>query len=144
MLSIRISKRINSPSFSNIFKNQFFCSLLHTKYFSYILQRNNNIQKNDFNFISLSLSLTVCSLTVSLFFRFSIIFFSNSIFSSFVEVTNNGRPMNASLSEDSVADTAISKRNSDGMLFLIPKFALIETTTNQTKPNPIKIPIEKL
>ncbi|XP_031631987.1 potassium voltage-gated channel subfamily KQT member 5-like [Contarinia nasturtii] len=30
-----------------------------------------------------------------------------------LEVTNNGRPMNPSLSEDSVADTAISKRNSD-------------------------------
>lgn len=41
-----------------------------------------------------------------------------SIFSVyFPEVTNNGRPMNPSLSEDSVADTAISKRNSDGMIF---------------------------
>lgn len=30
------------------------------------------------------------------------------------EVTNNGRPMNASLSEDSVAETALSKKNSDG------------------------------
>lgn len=31
-----------------------------------------------------------------------------------IEVTNNGRPMNASLSEDSVAETALSKKNSDG------------------------------
>lgn len=38
-------------------------------------------------------------------------------FYKFTEVTNNGRPMNPSLSEDSVADTAISKRNSDGMNF---------------------------
>ncbi|XP_055689722.1 potassium voltage-gated channel subfamily KQT member 4 isoform X4 [Lutzomyia longipalpis] len=30
-----------------------------------------------------------------------------------LEVTNNGRPMNASLSEDSVAETALSKKNSD-------------------------------
>ncbi|XP_037903823.1 potassium voltage-gated channel subfamily KQT member 2 isoform X3 [Hermetia illucens] len=30
-----------------------------------------------------------------------------------LEVSNNGRPMNASLSEDSVAETAISKKNSD-------------------------------
>lgn len=30
------------------------------------------------------------------------------------DVTNNGRPMNASLSEDSVADTAVAKKNSDG------------------------------
>lgn len=39
------------------------------------------------------------------------------LFIGFSEVTNNGRPMNPSLSEDSVADTAISKRNSDGMIF---------------------------
>lgn len=38
-----------------------------------------------------------------------------SFFLACAEVTNNGRPMNPSLSEDSVADTAISKRNSDGM-----------------------------
>lgn len=38
---------------------------------------------------------------------------------SIPEVTNNGRPLNPSLSEDSVADTAISKRNSDGMFFSI-------------------------
>lgn len=31
-----------------------------------------------------------------------------------LEVTNNGRPMNPSLSEDSVAETALSKKNSDG------------------------------
>lgn len=30
------------------------------------------------------------------------------------DVTNNGRPMNASLSEDSVAETALAKKNSDG------------------------------
>ncbi|XP_061500897.1 potassium voltage-gated channel subfamily KQT member 5 isoform X9 [Anopheles gambiae] len=30
-----------------------------------------------------------------------------------LEVTNNGRPMNPSLSEDSVAETALSKKNSD-------------------------------
>lgn len=30
------------------------------------------------------------------------------------EVSSNGRPMNASLSEDSVAETALSKKNSDG------------------------------
>ncbi|XP_037043128.1 potassium voltage-gated channel subfamily KQT member 4 isoform X14 [Bradysia coprophila] len=30
-----------------------------------------------------------------------------------LEVANNGRPMNASLSEDSVAETALSKKNSD-------------------------------
>lgn len=30
-----------------------------------------------------------------------------------LDVTNNGRPMNASLSEDSVAETAIAKKNSD-------------------------------
>lgn len=40
----------------------------------------------------------------------------------FAEVTNNGRPMNPSLSEDSVADTAISKRNSDGMNY---KFKIV-------------------
>lgn len=34
--------------------------------------------------------------------------------------------MNASLSEDSVADTAISKRNSDGMLFMIIRFTKIQ------------------
>lgn len=37
---------------------------------------------------------------------------SNETFVS--EVANNGRPMNASLSEDSVAETALSKKNSDG------------------------------
>lgn len=31
-------------------------------------------------------------------------------------MTNNGRPMNPSLSEDSVAETALSKKNSDGEL----------------------------
>lgn len=36
------------------------------------------------------------------------------IFSTYIDVTNNGRPMNASLSEDSVAGTAIAKKNSDG------------------------------
>lgn len=40
------------------------------------------------------------------------------------EVTNNGRPMNPSLSEDSVADTAISKRNSDGTIFLSLNFPI--------------------
>lgn len=30
------------------------------------------------------------------------------------DVTNNGKPMNASLSEDSVAETALAKKNSDG------------------------------
>lgn len=45
---------------------------------------------------------------------------SNQIFYLFTaEVTNNGRQMNPSLSEDSVADTAISKRNSDGMLSFV-------------------------
>lgn len=34
----------------------------------------------------------------------------------FADVTNNGRPMNASLSEDSVAETALAKKNSDGKL----------------------------
>uniref|UniRef100_A0A182LYI1 Uncharacterized protein n=1 Tax=Anopheles culicifacies TaxID=139723 RepID=A0A182LYI1_9DIPT len=34
------------------------------------------------------------------------------------EVTNNGRPMNPSLSEDSVAETALSKKNSDAGLEL--------------------------
>jgi hypothetical protein len=38
----------------------------------------------------------------------------NSI--SFADVTNNGRPMNASLSEDSVAETALAKKNSDGKI----------------------------
>jgi hypothetical protein len=38
----------------------------------------------------------------------------NSIFSA--DVTNNGRPMNASLSEDSVAETALAKKNSDGKI----------------------------
>ncbi|XP_062708897.1 uncharacterized protein LOC109622630 isoform X2 [Aedes albopictus] len=33
-----------------------------------------------------------------------------------LEVTNNGRPMNPSLSEDSVAETALSKKNSDAGL----------------------------
>ncbi|XP_055920806.1 potassium voltage-gated channel subfamily KQT member 5 isoform X3 [Eupeodes corollae] len=33
-----------------------------------------------------------------------------------LEVTNNGRPLNPSLSEDSVAETAISKKNSDESL----------------------------
>ncbi|XP_049540657.1 potassium voltage-gated channel subfamily KQT member 2-like isoform X5 [Anopheles darlingi] len=35
-----------------------------------------------------------------------------------LEVTNNGRPMNPSLSEDSVAETALSKKNSDAGLEL--------------------------
>ncbi|XP_035790224.1 potassium voltage-gated channel subfamily KQT member 2-like isoform X3 [Anopheles albimanus] len=35
-----------------------------------------------------------------------------------LEVTNNGRPMNPSLSEDSVAETALSKKNSDGAIEL--------------------------
>lgn len=36
---------------------------------------------------------------------------------NFSDVTNNtGRPMNASLSEDSVADTTVAKKNSDGKL----------------------------
>lgn len=30
------------------------------------------------------------------------------------DVANNGKPMNASLSEDSVAETALAKKNSDG------------------------------
>ncbi|CRL08709.1 CLUMA_CG021302, isoform B [Clunio marinus] len=32
-----------------------------------------------------------------------------------LDVTNNGRPMNASLSEDSVAETALAKKNSDAI-----------------------------
>ncbi|XP_055859369.1 potassium voltage-gated channel subfamily KQT member 4 isoform X3 [Episyrphus balteatus] len=37
-----------------------------------------------------------------------------------LEVTNNGRPLNPSLSEDSVAETAISKKNSDESLSQSP------------------------
>jgi glutaredoxin-related protein len=33
---------------------------------------------------------------------------------TFKDVTNNGKPMNPSLSEDSVAETALAKKNSDG------------------------------
>ena len=42
-------------------------------------------------------------------------FNSNSIF-PLTDVANNGKPMpmNASLSEDSVAETALAKKNSDG------------------------------
>lgn len=47
------------------------------------------------------------------------------------EVTNNGRPMNASLSEDSVAETALSKKNSDGK----SKIVILNTYRCPTKIN---------
>lgn len=46
-----------------------------------------------------------------------IIQFNTNILSHYyihTDVTNNGKPMNASLSEDSVAETALAKKNSDG------------------------------
>lgn len=55
----------------------------------------------------------------------------------FSEVTNNGRPMNPSLSEDSVADTAISKRNSDGMIFF--KLSFISHILSKKSKNWISI-----
>lgn len=45
--------------------------------------------------------------------------------------------MNASLSEDSVADTAISKRNSDGMLFMIIRLKYKNTKSVPRKINEI-------
>ncbi|XP_052861189.1 potassium voltage-gated channel subfamily KQT member 5-like [Anopheles cruzii] len=44
-----------------------------------------------------------------------------------LEVTNNGRPMNPSLSEDSVAETALSKKNSDAGLELASVGPLVVT-----------------
>ncbi|XP_062543351.1 uncharacterized protein LOC134210927 isoform X2 [Armigeres subalbatus] len=41
-----------------------------------------------------------------------------------LEVTNNGRPMNPSLSEDSVAETALSKKNSDGTKRIQPRHSV--------------------
>lgn len=58
---------------------------------------------------------------------------SITIKKSIAEVTNNGRPMNPSLSEDSVADTAISKRNSDGMFFLVFIFVFVFSQNVETK-----------
>ncbi|XP_052566614.1 potassium voltage-gated channel subfamily KQT member 2 isoform X4 [Culex pipiens pallens] len=51
-----------------------------------------------------------------------------------LEVTNNGRPMNPSLSEDSVAETALSKKNSDADLEMasmssIPGTAVVANVT---------------
>uniref|UniRef100_A0A182UII5 Uncharacterized protein n=1 Tax=Anopheles melas TaxID=34690 RepID=A0A182UII5_9DIPT len=51
-----------------------------------------------------------------------------------LEVTNNGRPMNPSLSEDSVAETALSKKNSDA------NNNTITTTTITTAPTPVNRP----
>uniref|UniRef100_A0A8D8MQ37 Potassium voltage-gated channel subfamily KQT member 5 n=1 Tax=Culex pipiens TaxID=7175 RepID=A0A8D8MQ37_CULPI len=56
-----------------------------------------------------------------------------------LEVTNNGRPMNPSLSEDSVAETALSKKNSDAVN--------IETTESSDRRYRIvrfKIPFESI
>ncbi|XP_055536500.1 uncharacterized protein LOC129725096 isoform X4 [Wyeomyia smithii] len=44
-------------------------------------------------------------------------------------VTNNGRPMNPSLSEDSVAETALSKKNSDAGLEMASMSSIPGTTT---------------
>ncbi|XP_055536505.1 uncharacterized protein LOC129725096 isoform X9 [Wyeomyia smithii] len=46
-----------------------------------------------------------------------------------LEVTNNGRPMNPSLSEDSVAETALSKKNSDAGLEMASMSSIPGTTT---------------
>ncbi|XP_058465355.1 potassium voltage-gated channel subfamily KQT member 2 isoform X2 [Malaya genurostris] len=46
-----------------------------------------------------------------------------------LEVTNNGRPMNPSLSEDSVAETALSKKNSDAGLEMESMTSITGTAT---------------
>ena len=54
----------------------------------------------------------------------------NSIF-ALTDVANNGKqPMNASLSEDSVAETALAKKNSDGKCWML-YFFLWSTPTHQ-------------
>lgn len=78
-------------------------------------------------YLSLSFHLTfpncqhtfICAIRMRKYAYFAVCSWKFLLF-IFTEVTNNGRPMNASLSEDSVADTAISKKNSDGKSFPQP------------------------
>lgn len=51
----------------------------------------------------------------------------NSLF-ALTDVANNGKPMNASLSEDSVAETALAKKNSDGKCWMLLFFFSLNHT----------------
>lgn len=55
---------------------------------------------------------------------------------NFTEVTHNGRRMNPSRSEDSVAETTVAKKNSDGKFTVRPAVKVADLEWPKVSPNP--------